>query len=254
MNTSIATVTIPIWGSKPQIAFMNRSTVLTDAQVQAAIAPLQTQISRDFCPYWHTDADLHFVGVNQQADPNMWWVGVFDDSDTAGALGYHDLTPQGLPLGKIFAKTDLTYGSSWTVTASHELLEILGDPEINRTVFDQLDTAKGTLFAYENCDAVEDDSFGYMIDGVLVSDFVLPTWFINWQPSSKYDFQSKVSAAFGLLSGGYMSAFDIPNNGNGWVQVNAQSVPQHKMIAPRGSRRERRARGKQNWQRSSPTI
>lgn len=248
-----ATLTIPIWGSKPQIALMNRCTVLTDAQIQAAVQPLQTQISRDFCPYWHTDADLHFVGKNAQADPNMWWVGIFDDSDTAGALGYHDYNPQGLPLGKIFAKTDLQYGSSWTVTASHELLEILGDPEINRTVFDQIGTATGTLFAYENCDAVEDDSIGYQIDGVLVSDFVLPTWFINWQTSPKYDFRGLVKNAFQLLSGGYMSEFDIPNNGSGWIQIDAEKVPAQKKTAPVGSRRERRRRGKQYWKLSKPT-
>ena len=54
-----------------------------------------------------------------------------DDSDQAGALGYHDLTSAGLPMGKVFARTDLQNNLSWTVTVSHELLEILGDPMIN---------------------------------------------------------------------------------------------------------------------------
>ena len=34
-----------------------------------------------------------------------------------------------------------------------------------------------SLYAYEVCDACEADQFGYDIDGVLVSDFVFPSWF-----------------------------------------------------------------------------
>ena len=54
-----------------------------------------------------------------------------DNPDQAGALGYHEITSQGTPLGKVFAKLDLQSGASWTVTLSHELLEMLADPWIN---------------------------------------------------------------------------------------------------------------------------
>ena len=37
----------------------------------------------------------------------------------------NDVTREGLPLGKVFAKTDQQYGEKWTGTASHELLEML---------------------------------------------------------------------------------------------------------------------------------
>ena len=47
---------------------------------------------------------------------------VLDTSDQAGALGYHDVTPQGLPLGKVFAKTGTLPGvvclAGYTTTAS----------------------------------------------------------------------------------------------------------------------------------------
>ena len=78
-------------------------------------------------------------------------------------------------MGKVFAKTDLQYNSSWTVTASHELLEMLGDPEINLGVFVQPNAQTGRLYAYENCDACESDNYGYQIGNILVSDFVFPT-------------------------------------------------------------------------------
>ena len=106
-----------------QISLMNRSTVLTDDQVQAALPALQTQVHRDFAPVWGTDADLTFVATNANPAPGTWWLTVFDNSDVADALGYHDLTPDGLPIGKVFAGSDIQFGQSWTVTASHELLD-----------------------------------------------------------------------------------------------------------------------------------
>ena len=54
-----------------------------------------------------------------------------DDPDQAGALGYHEMSSRGTPLGKVFAGLDMRLGTSWTVTLSHELLEMLADPWIN---------------------------------------------------------------------------------------------------------------------------
>jgi hypothetical protein len=50
---------------------------------------------------------------------------------------------RGFPIGKVFAASDLKAGTSWTVTASHELLEMLGDPNINLTVFVQKQQHRG---------------------------------------------------------------------------------------------------------------
>ena len=76
-------------------------------------------------PIWGVDADLVFVPLGEKPPKGDWWVVILDDSDEGGALGYHDVTDEGLPLGKVFAGTDILYGISWTVTASHEILEML---------------------------------------------------------------------------------------------------------------------------------
>jgi hypothetical protein len=34
--------------------------------------------------------------------PDGWWLVFLDNSDQAGALAYHDLTNEGLPLSKVF--------------------------------------------------------------------------------------------------------------------------------------------------------
>jgi hypothetical protein len=135
-----------------KVAVFNVSTVLTAEQVQAALPALQTQVSRDFAPVWGIDAELEFIPTGRRLPVDAWWLGVFDNSDVAGALGYHDLTPAGRPLGKVFAGTDLHTGHSWTVTMSHELLEMLADPDINLTVFVQDSHSTGRLYAYESFD------------------------------------------------------------------------------------------------------
>jgi hypothetical protein len=165
-----------------RVAVLNRSTVATDDEVHAITSALQKQVDRHFSPTWGIGAKLHFVpSTDMTSWSQQWNLVVLDTSDEANALGYHDLTPEGLPLGKCFAKTDLAYGAKLSVTMSHELLEMLGDPNIN--LCSQADD--GTIYAYENCDAVEADDLGYDIDGVTVSDFVLPEWFMSRPPAAE---------------------------------------------------------------------
>jgi len=159
--------------SLPIIAIINASTCLSDAQVEAVLPALQKQVSDDFQAYWELDCTLSFLPHDQPLANGWWQIAVLDNPDQAGALGYHELTSQGAPLGKIFAKLDLDTGSSWTATLSHELLEMLADPWINWCAFG----SDNKLYALEVCDAVEADNLGYFIDGVLVSDFVTPAWF-----------------------------------------------------------------------------
>jgi hypothetical protein len=154
--------------SLPIIAIINASTCLSDAQVKAVLPALQKQVSDDFQAYWELDCTLSFLSHDELLTNGWWQIAVLDNPDQAGALGYHELTSQGAPLGKIFAKLDLDSGSSWTATLSHELLEMLADPWINWCAFG----SDNKLYALEVCDAVEADNLGYFIDGVLVSDFV----------------------------------------------------------------------------------
>ena len=240
--------------SQITISFMNRSSVLSDADVESAMPALQTQVHRDFAPIWGVDADLQFVGLTDTPAAGTWWLSVFDNSDVADALGYHDLTSDGLPIGKIFAGSDIQAGQSWTVTASHELLEMLGDPDVNLTALVQSSDTAGTLYAYEVCDACEADEFGYKIGDTLVSDFVYPAWFESFRKkdATQFDFQKNVSSPFELLKGGYIGVFDIAA-GSGWHQVQARGAEfRPEMRARLGSRRERRRTLRSHWLKSKP--
>jgi len=237
-----------------QISVINESTVLTDAEVTPVVIALQQQVTNDFRPIWGIDAELKLIPQGTPAPAGTWWLVILDDSDQAGALGYHDLTPDGLPMGKIFAASDLKAGDSWSVTASHELLEMLADPNINLTVFVQNANTTGTLYAYEVCDACEDDGFGYTINNVLVSDFVYPAWFENFREegSTQFDRQNQIKDPLQLLTGGYIGVFSV-TDGTGWQQQTAEKTPLNlRHRAHVGSRRERRAVSRTQWLTSLP--
>jgi hypothetical protein len=216
-----------------QFSVINESTVLADADVVPVVAALQKQVTNDFGPVWGTAAQLSIIAKGTQPPPGSWWLVLLDDSDQANALGYHDLTTEGLPIGKVFAASDLKAGTSWTVTASHELLEMLGDPNINLTVFVENNNAAGILYAYEVCDACEDDSFGYQIDNVLLSDFVYPSWFESFRSegSTQFDRMNKMQNPFQLLVNGYIGIFNVAF-GQRLAATNSGKAP-HQRALPR---------------------
>ena len=235
------------------ISIINATTVLNDSEIRPVVEALQKQVSNDFRPVWGIDAKLNFVPATVNPPAGTWWLVILDDSDQAGALGYHDLTPDGLPIGKVFAGTDLKYGLTWSVTASHELLEMLADPNINLTVLVQT-AAAGTLYAYEVCDACESDNDGYEIGVVRVSDFVFPSWFEDFRTkgSTQFDQGNHIQSPLQLLSGGYIGAFDV-TSGSGWHQVTAEKRPANLMSRGNvGTRRERRATPRYQWLTSRP--
>lgn len=127
---------------------VNESTVLSDADCAKYVAAVQTQITRDFFPLWGIGAKLNFISRGGKPSANAWWVIIADTSDQANALGYHFISDIGQPLGYVFAKSDLDYGMAVSVTLSHEILEMLSDPQINLTA--QLDQTR--FVAFENCD------------------------------------------------------------------------------------------------------
>lgn len=201
----------------PTIAVINRSTAVTDAEVQACLPDFQAQVSHDFAPVWSQDCTLAWVPKDQQPATDVWQIVLLDDSDQAGALGYHDETPAGLPLAKVFVKTTVEAGAHWTVVFTHELLETLADPWIDSTVFIDDGQGGGVLIPVEVCDPVEADQFAYTVGQTLVSDFVHPSWF---QPNGvgPWDKQDHLTQSLYVLAGCYCSVAQVQCP-NGWQEV-----------------------------------
>ena len=105
-------------GGPVTIACINKATVDLGVPFDRLTVTLQKCYDEQFLPVWGYPVKLYNAKV---AKPSDWQFVYFDDADTAGALGYHDLTKDGQPVSKIFVKTTLADNQLVSVTACHEL-------------------------------------------------------------------------------------------------------------------------------------
>ena len=70
-----------------QVAVVNGSSVVQDADVQDLVAALQFQASRDFAPVWGRNAQLAFSPSDALIPPGTWELVIADNSDQACTLG-----------------------------------------------------------------------------------------------------------------------------------------------------------------------
>jgi len=233
---------------KVTIAVINASTLVGLNELRAVTAALQIQVSRDFAPVWKADAELVVVAPGEAPPPMSWWIVILDNSDLGTALGYHDLTSERLPMGKVFLETARQSGEQWSVMFSHEVLEMLADPFINLTAL--APTVYGNfLYAYENCDACQSGDTGYDIDRHRLSDFCFPSWFdaSKYGTGSVFDFCGHIKRPFELLPGGYAMCCSLSYH-TVWHIVLGPTSPRAATSRPKvGSRRERRRVGHVIW-------
>jgi hypothetical protein len=219
-------------GQVPKISCFNKATTPLGVDFDELIAAMQTYVDEHVAPVWGTPAKLVKSSTFVKG---TWAMAFLDDADQPGALAYHDLTPDGLPLSKVFVRTTIENGDLVSVSASHELVEMLVDPAINMMTTGP--DAK-LMYAYESADPVE--ALTFAVDGMKMSDFVYPSYFeVFRKPRSvRFDHMKKVIKPFQILSGGYQIIF---KNGK-WTQVYG-SVGKKKAFAKedrRGHRSESR--------------
>ncbi len=183
-------------GQVPKVACINKATVGLGVDFDRLVPALQKFLDEHFVPVWGTPATL--VKATRPL-AGAWCLIFLDNADAANALGYHDLTNNDLPLAKIFVKTTLASGQKVSVTACHELAEMMVDPAINLWA----DGPDASLYAYEMCDAVEEEEFA--IDGIAMSDFVYPSYFEPFRKakSTRFDHLDLLTRPFELRKGGY---------------------------------------------------
>ena len=131
----------------------------------------------------------------------------FDSSHQADEYGWHIVDDNGDPYAHVFAGIAIKEGNTWTagsgaisVTASHEVLEMLGDPAANEYCFD----GRRTLWSREVCDPVQSDTYRIVAGGmrVAVSNFVLPAFFNPWA-DGPFDHLEVLKEPFSIAKGGY---------------------------------------------------
>ncbi len=120
-----------------------------------------------------------------------------------GALGYHSANNMKLPYGFVYLDICAKSKEVWTCTLSHEVLELLGDPDAAMTVTGPVPKGTpGTVhYDLEVCDPTQGDQ--YSIDNVVVSNFVGKQHFELSGGSGRTNFLSLPLRAFGVRPGGY---------------------------------------------------
>jgi hypothetical protein len=183
------------------------------AAVSKVAAALQTQVLRDAGPAWGVTATVDAFPSIDDVPVTYYPIIVRDDIgfDAAGIHLDQDFTP--------YALVGAT--NRWTLTASHEVLELLCDPFGNRLQpGPSLKSGQGLVeYLVEVCDPSEAVSFSYLIDGVVVSDFYLPSFF-DPVPNDRvrYSFTGACRRPLEVREGGYIS-WRNPVDSRWWQQV-----------------------------------
>lgn len=212
--------------------------VVSTGQLLEVIRAITRQIYHDFEPYWGASARLRLAttrsqrgeplkstdGALAQLDPVsggavvrlMPWADekLRRSSLLTSAKGFHARREgDHFPVGYVFVTDHLgTPRDDWSVTLSHEVLEVIANPHVNLRV-DAPHPCPGrggrrrVYTQREVCDPVQD---GYTIDGVQVANFVLPLYFVEGgHQTERVDFMGTDGLeSFGLKPGGYIPYFD----------------------------------------------
>src|SRR5215213_8818077 len=102
------------------IALVSDGVRISISQITKVAAALSKQVERDFMPVWRTNATVNAFASLEDVPVDYWPIIVMRDVE--GAAGYHE-DKNGQPVSVVeYDKHD------WSLTASHECLEMLADP------------------------------------------------------------------------------------------------------------------------------
>lgn len=144
-----------------------------------------------FAPVWGQSAI-----VTALAAPAAGYFPIFvKDTAPFGLPGIH--TVQGTPYAVV------QYGSTWSLTASHECLEMIADPGANRRWSTTLPDGTPAEYIVEVCDPCQAIQWSYAIGPWIVSDFVTPHYYDSAAGSGiRYSYRGNVTAPKQVLPGG----------------------------------------------------
>jgi len=190
---------------------------IPEQEITKVGAALSKQIERDFAPIWKTDATISAFVRLEDVPVDYWPIIIM--RNVKDAAGYHQ-DENGQPFAVV------EFESEWSLTASHEMLEMLADPFGRRLrAANLLDQAiqleqepKRVRYLVEVCDPCEAGQFSYQINGIQVSDFYTPNFFDPVKSTVlRYSFTGAIDSPLKVLEGGYISWVD-PISGH-WFQL-----------------------------------
>ncbi len=184
------------------VALVSETPKIELGELAAVAAAVQKQVTRDFAPIWDVPANVSAFASLEEVPLDYWPVLIKDELDRAEAAGYHE-DDLGQPCALV------RWTEDWSVTASHETLEMLADPWGRHLIASRCprhphDRVK---FLVEVCDPCSDAS--YKVNGISVSDFYTPRYFDPVPtPSVRYSYLGAITEPRQILKGGYLTWHD----------------------------------------------
>jgi hypothetical protein len=218
-----------------ELAFLDRQTLLSAADLAFQVRAINLQLERDFIPAWSADrwaalgldyrlpgGDLHYPAVGyarvDNLTPGAYWPMTWVDRTPAGLLGFHRddagaVTSDSRP--NAADPLDAT-------TPSHEAMETRGNPHCNVFV-----PGATSMIAAEAADPVEGDWYpiavtlgwgeGAETRHIKLSNFLLPAWFVPGS-DGPYDFLELCTRPLQIRPSGYFLELRdgavVPNYGS----------------------------------------
>ena len=208
------------------VALVSRAQGISQTALSRVASAIQKQVLRDFGPIWGIQATVDSFPRLEDVPLGAWPIVILENI-SGGALGYH-VDSHGQPYALV------KHTAGWEQTVSHEALEMLADPFGNRVVAAQsVKPGQGRVrYLLEVCDPSEDATYGYTVNGMLVSDFYTPHFFDPVKNIGvRYSFTGAISSPRTILRGGYLSWLD-PVSRHMWQQVWFGATKQFRDLGP----------------------
>lgn len=191
-----------IAGEIPNVAVFSKTSRIGYDALVAATAAIQIQVHDHLKPAWGKDAILTAFKSEKDVPTGYWKVWIQDELEY-DVYGYHAVDNNNVPFAK------LRYSDAWTVVLSHELVEMLVNPYVDFVLSSEVfeDGEGEEELLVEVADPAQDNRNGYLVNGIKVSDFYLPSYFnvSGTTLTGKYSYTGAITQPKELLEGGYYS-------------------------------------------------
>jgi hypothetical protein len=210
-----------------QLALVSKVSGISPSDLSRTGAALQKQASRDLAPIWEVQATVDVFPKLEDVPLGYWPIIIVEqDPDLPpDAAGIH-LDKDNQPFALVM------YSDGWSLTASHEALEMLVDPFGNRLIAgDSPKQDQGRVeFLVEVCDPSEAVEFAYTVNGITVSDFYTPHYFDPVQaPGVRYSYTGALPEPRQVLRGGYLTWHDLVSD-EWWQEIYFGDQPQFRNL------------------------
>lgn len=188
--------------------------------LSALAGALQKQVNRDVRNYWMVNVIINYFSNINELPEGYWPIFIVRNDYSVNGNGNHSYDSNNKPFALV------KYNDLWTLTASHEMIEIVLDPWGNRTVASDSISGKDRVeYIFEPCDPCQHIENSYSIDGITVCDFYTMAYFSpTGAPGERYSFTGSIKRPKQILKGGYLS----------WLEPNTNRIFQKRVYYPSG--------------------